>query len=509
MVKSVEKERNTKMSEKIKAVLRDEKKISKSLFVVFLVVMLVVIFDLPALFNAFANQYGYTTYGYTENGYGVGYGYWSESSPSLALTYGPTAACSSGCQYSTNQPIIIRATFFSVPAGVPQVSIDLPGTTNDVSWSDMSGGMNVWAYAYTTANVSTTSTATVSVRTIQGLGNTPTPSNSTFSITVAGGGASTGSVYYDSTAPAISNVAVTAGTTEATIAWTTNEASLTWVQYGVSSSYGSEVKGSAFYTSHSVKLSGLTPGATYHYLVRSRDGSSSGNEGSDVDRTFSTYKTQEEADKAVEEAAKEEVTTPTEETTETAETTEAATTEETVTETVVAVPARPEKPDLKKELDGLVYFIKTTKKLPSAAADWSIVHFIAYGTDNTANLTAAERKDIITDYSGIYGHVPSDAQGWADVDSMATGVKPATRVLKAEQNALKDFTRVYGRLPNFSVAGDDLAMGYLAYKLRAATRDLTVEKSATSVFKGIYKVNPTTSAHWAVVRALAYSGAKR
>ncbi|PIS16620.1 MAG: hypothetical protein COT61_02980, partial [Candidatus Portnoybacteria bacterium CG09_land_8_20_14_0_10_44_13] len=44
----------------------------------------------------------------------------------------------------------------------------------------------------------------------------------------------------DVSAPAISGITATAGDTTATIAWTTGEASLSWVVYGLTTAYGSE-----------------------------------------------------------------------------------------------------------------------------------------------------------------------------------------------------------------------------------------------------------------------------
>lgn len=69
--------------------------------------------------------------------------------------------------------------------------------------------------------------------------------------------------------PGISGVTSTGVTsTTATITWTTTLASSSQVQYGLTTSYGSL---SAYYstpvTSHSVTLTGLTPGTLYHYAV--------------------------------------------------------------------------------------------------------------------------------------------------------------------------------------------------------------------------------------------------
>ncbi|MDD5750847.1 MAG: hypothetical protein PHU56_04390, partial [Candidatus Pacebacteria bacterium] len=90
----------------------------------------------------------------------------------------------------------------------------------------------------------------------------------------------------DSIAPSIGDDLVVPENTQATITWTTNEASLSWVAYGTSTAYGLEQKTSLYKTSHSVVLTGLQQGTVYHYQLKSQD--SSGNIGSYVDKTFTT-----------------------------------------------------------------------------------------------------------------------------------------------------------------------------------------------------------------------------
>ena len=92
----------------------------------------------------------------------------------------------------------------------------------------------------------------------------------------------------DTTPPTISGVGASGITTSAaTIAWTTNEASTTQVDYGTTTSYGqSTTLNSTLVTSHSVSLSGLSTGTLYHYRVRSKD--TVGNEAIGTDNTFTT-----------------------------------------------------------------------------------------------------------------------------------------------------------------------------------------------------------------------------
>ena len=75
--------------------------------------------------------------------------------------------------------------------------------------------------------------------------------------------------------------------TSANVTWTTNNAANSQVVYGTTSSYGSTTALDAnLVTSHSVSLSGLNPATTYHFQIKSQDGS--GSSASSGDSTFTT-----------------------------------------------------------------------------------------------------------------------------------------------------------------------------------------------------------------------------
>jgi len=92
----------------------------------------------------------------------------------------------------------------------------------------------------------------------------------------------------DVTGPIISDVAVSNITrNEATVTWTTDEISDSQVEYGTTVAYGSETTlDPTLVTSHSVDLTGLIAGATYHFRVKSRD--VAGNLSVSADGTFTT-----------------------------------------------------------------------------------------------------------------------------------------------------------------------------------------------------------------------------
>ena len=92
----------------------------------------------------------------------------------------------------------------------------------------------------------------------------------------------------DTTAPVISSVTSSGiSTTQATVTWTTDEASDTQVDWGPTASYGSSTTlDSALATSHTATITGLSAGTLYHYRAKSRD--AAGNLQTGSDNTFTS-----------------------------------------------------------------------------------------------------------------------------------------------------------------------------------------------------------------------------
>lgn len=95
------------------------------------------------------------------------------------------------------------------------------------------------------------------------------------------------SVTVRNTPPVISAISPGSATsTSATITWTTDEAASSQVNYGTTSGYGTASSSATLATSHSIILSGLIAGTTYHFQVQSVD--AEGNVATSSDQTFIT-----------------------------------------------------------------------------------------------------------------------------------------------------------------------------------------------------------------------------
>ncbi|MFA5248731.1 MAG: fibronectin type III domain-containing protein [Patescibacteria group bacterium] len=95
------------------------------------------------------------------------------------------------------------------------------------------------------------------------------------------------SITIDSTAPTISAIASSTDTTTATITWTTNENATSSVSYGSTVSYDSASSSNELAsTTHTINLSSLDSGSTYHFKIFSTD--TYGNTSSSSDNTFYT-----------------------------------------------------------------------------------------------------------------------------------------------------------------------------------------------------------------------------
>ena len=183
------------------------------------------------------------------------------------------------------------------PPIISEISLDeLTSTSAVVSWktdtpstSIVKYGLSYGSYTYTAIGDSSTTAHSV---VLSGL----TPSTTYYYIVESTNNVGTThsneqtfttSMQSDTTPPVISNIVVSSVTgNSAVITWTTNESANGTVQYGTNTSYGLTKGHSNYIKSHSITLTNLNSGTTYHFKVSSSD--SSGNAAQSSDYTFTT-----------------------------------------------------------------------------------------------------------------------------------------------------------------------------------------------------------------------------
>lgn len=168
--------------------------------------------------------------------------------------------------------------------------------------------------------------------------------------------------------------------------------------------------------------------------------------------------------------------------------------------------------DAKKEKNTLDKYIKElTKAIKNLTATDNnrLNFFITYGTVGTKILGAGERAGVLNSYKAAFGKLPKTETEWQDAIKIAGGRWPSERNAAAETKAKASFKKIYGREANMENQNDNAAVTVMAYGLRPANRNLNSEKAAILAFKYFLKRTPTTAVDWDIVRAIAYSGAKR
>lgn len=139
----------------------------------------------------------------------------------------------------------------------------------------------------------------------------------------------------------------------------------------------------------------------------------------------------------------------------------------------------------------------------------AITNFIAYGTKGTLNLGSGERAGVVNSYKKAFSKLPTSETAWKDAIAIANGRWPGETSATAESQAKTEFKKVYNKNADMKNANDNAAVTVIAYGLRPSARNLNSEKAAIKIFKAIYGHNPVSALAWDIVRAIAYSGAKR
>jgi hypothetical protein len=153
--------------------------------------------------------------------------------------------------------------------------------------------------------------------------------------------------------------------------------------------------------------------------------------------------------------------------------------------------------------------IALTAETITDATKFTIADFIHSGTQTTITLGAGERAGSIASFQSAFGRLPNSTLDWQDVVKIGNGRWTTQTSATAEAKAKISFKKIYLREPNMKQANDNAAVNIMAYGLRPASRNTASEKTAILSFKYIFKKTPATAEEWDIVRAIAYSGAKR
>jgi len=196
------------------------------------------------------------------NGSGTSYGpfYFDSTGPTPPATVRDGSGSDVDYQASTNTISANWPAASDAGSGVDAYEYAI-GTTS--GGTDVVGYTNVGATtSILRTGLSLTPNATyyVSVRSIDALGNTGAPQSSD-GVTVT--------VEDETVETTISNVAVIENQTSATISWSTNEAATSKVDYGTTAAYGLSKSSNTLTTSHSLTLTGLSAGTSYHFRITS------------------------------------------------------------------------------------------------------------------------------------------------------------------------------------------------------------------------------------------------
>jgi hypothetical protein len=210
-------------------------------------------------------------------------------SPSTTYVFQVTSAAASGLSQSAagNQPFTTLAAVTITNTAVSNIT----GDTATITWTTDQPADSLVQFGLTTEYSQTSSDpALVTVHSITLTGLTPATTHHYQVISTAANGVSGNSVDSTFTTPAfpiISNITVTNITgNAATINWTTDQPATSQVDYGESAVYDLAVADTMPATAHTMALSNLISGTTYHFAVTSANSAELSS--SSIDYTFNT-----------------------------------------------------------------------------------------------------------------------------------------------------------------------------------------------------------------------------
>ena len=142
-------------------------------------------------------------------------------------------------------------------------------------------------------------------------------------------------------------------------------------------------------------------------------------------------------------------------------------------------------------------------------AKFAVANYLHNGTNSTKRLGAGERAGTLSSYQAAFSKMPQSLADWQDVIKIANGRWPAQISAAAESRAQTAFEKIYGRAADQNNNKDINAVKIAAYGLRPIYRNASSEKNAIETFKLSNGQMPANPIGWDLIRAMAYSGAKK
>jgi len=171
----------------------------------------------------------------------------------------PTALTISDASDKANSLWRLTLVWKAPSTGGTPAKYDVYRSTDNSSFSFIG---SVTSTAYTDSDLTYNQTYYYKVKALDNAGSSSIFSN-TVSLAPVG-------KYYDP--PSAGGVPLAScGSTTCTISWSTSRATYGTVEYGKTTGYGSAASETTAVKSHSIKISGLAPGTTYHYRVQALD----------------------------------------------------------------------------------------------------------------------------------------------------------------------------------------------------------------------------------------------
>jgi len=139
----------------------------------------------------------------------------------------------------------------------------------------------------------------------------------------------------------------------------------------------------------------------------------------------------------------------------------------------------------------------------------AIVNFVSYGTESIRDFAVRDRLDLVNFYKTLFDKFPKEQEDWRNIIKIFNGRWVDKRNLEKEEDFKKEFRKIYLREVDLENNYDANFIMIASYSLRIQERDLDKEKFSIEIFRKIYNRFPSSFGDWNIVRAIAYSGAKR